>query len=134
MSGQKSVIRYSAAFKQKVVSEIESGELTIAGAQKIYDIRGGQTVQSWLKKYGKNHLLNKVVRVEMKDEKDKIKALEREKKALESALAQTQLKLIATESLLECAEEYYGLDLEALKKNVGMKPPVKPSAKSKRST
>lgn len=134
MSGQKSVIRYSAAFKQKVVSEIESGELTIAGAQKIYDIRGGQTIQLWLKKYGRNHLLNKVVRIEMKDEKDRIKALEREKKALESALAQTQLKLIATESLLECAEEYYGLDLEELKKNAGTKPPIKSSAKSKRGS
>ena len=40
MSDQKITIRYSTAFKQKIVSEIESGKLTIAKAKKIYDIKG----------------------------------------------------------------------------------------------
>ena len=131
MSGQRIVNRYSAAFKQKVISEVESGKFSISEARKIYDIRGCDTIQKWLKKYGKHHLLNKVVKIEMKDEKDKIKALEREKKALESALAQTQLKLLAMESLVESAEEHYGLDFKEFKKNFGMTLSVKPSPKSK---
>ncbi|MFQ5448944.1 MAG: transposase [Saprospiraceae bacterium] len=131
MSGQRIIKRYSIAFKQKVVSEIESGKLTVSGARKVYDITGIGTIENWLKKLGKSHLLNKVVRIEMLDEKDKIKELEREKSALESALAQTQLKLLAMESLLETAEEHYGLDFQEIKKNVGMKPSAKPSTKSK---
>lgn len=50
MSDQKTIIRNSTVFKQKIVSEIESGKLTIAKAQKIYDIKGGQTIQALIKK------------------------------------------------------------------------------------
>ena len=38
MSETRTIIRYSKAFQQKVVSEIESGKLTIGEAQKIFDI------------------------------------------------------------------------------------------------
>lgn len=131
MSGQRIIKRYSLAFKQKVVSEIESGKLSVSGARKVYDITGIGTIENWLKKLGKSHLLNRVVRIEMIDEKDKIKELKREKSALESALAQTQLKFLAMESLLEAAEAHYGLDFKKLKKNFGTKRSVPPSTKSK---
>lgn len=131
MSGQRITKRYSMAFKQKVVSEIESGKLSISGARKVYGITGIGTIENWLKKLGKSHLLNKIVRIEMIDEKDRIKELEREKRALESALAQTQLKLIAMESLLETAEEHYGIDFQEIKKNFGTKRCSKPSRRSK---
>ncbi len=116
MSNQKTIIRYSAAFKQKVVAEIESGKFSIAKARKIYDIAGGSTIHSWIKKFGKNHLLAKVVRVEMKNEPDKLKQLERQIQQLESALAQTHLKNICLESMIECVEEHYHIDV---KKNFG---------------
>lgn len=114
----RAVHRYSLAFRQKVVSEIEAGELSIGKAQRLYDIRGNETIQKWIRKLGKNHLLNKVVRIEMKDEQERIKALERQVKALESALAKAQVKNIALESLIECAEEHYQVDF---KKNFGGK-------------
>ena len=117
-NGQRVFLRYSLAFKQKVVAEIERGELRIGDAQRIYDIRGNETIQSWIRKLGKNHLLNKVVRIEMKDEKERIKELEKQVKGLESALAQSHVKNIALESLIECAEEHYQADL---KKNFGGK-------------
>jgi transposase-like protein len=117
-NGQRMFHRYSLAFKQKVVSEIERGELKIGDAQRIYDIRGNETIQSWIRKLGRNHLLNKVVRIEMKDEKERIKELEKQVKELESALAQSHVKNIALESLLECAEEHYQADF---KKNFGGK-------------
>ena len=131
MSGQKIIKRYSAAFKQKVVSEIESGRFTISDARRAYGITGIGTIENWVKKLGKSHLLNKIVRIEMIDEKDRIKALEREKQALESALAQTQLKLLTLESLLETAEEYYGIDFSEVKKNVGTKRSPKRSPKAR---
>jgi hypothetical protein len=48
----------------------------------------------------------------------KIKRLEQEKQALESALAQSQLKILALESLIEAAEGQYGIEI---KKNFNTK-------------
>ena len=110
--------RYSRAFQLKVVSEIESGKYTISQARKIYDIGGGNTIYEWLRKFGKGHLIEKIVRVEMKDEKDKLKELELKIRKLESALADAHLKLICWESLIECVEEHYQIDV---KKNFGTK-------------
>ena len=104
--------QYSTAFKQKIVREIESGKLNINGARRLYSISGGSTIQNWIKKLGKLHLLTKVVRIELKDEISKLKQLEKEKKELESALAQAHLKLLTYESLIEVAEEELGIDLK----------------------
>ena len=109
---QKTIKRYSISFKQKVVSEIENGKLTKFEASKLYGIGGGTTVQKWIKQFGKLHLLNKIVRIELKDEVSKLKELEKQKQALESALAQAQLKLIVYETLIDVAEEELGIDLK----------------------
>lgn len=118
MSQEKVTLRYSLAFKQKVVSEIESGKFNVHQARQVYDIRGCGSIESWIRKFGKNDLLGKVVRIEMKDEKDKVKELEKEKRQLESALAQAHLKNLALEALIEAAEEHYKVDI---KKNFGDK-------------
>jgi len=116
---QKETKQYSISFKQKVITEIESGKLTKEGARKLYGIGGGSVINGWIKKLGKLHLLNKVVRIELKDEGSRLKQLEKEKKALESALAQAHLKLIVYESIIEVAEEELGIDL---KKNLKPEP------------
>ena len=50
--------RYSLAFKQKVVSEIESGKFRLSQVRKIYDITGAHTLYNWLRKLGKGHLVS----------------------------------------------------------------------------
>ncbi|MBK8984456.1 MAG: transposase [Ignavibacteria bacterium] len=65
--------QYSTAFKQSVVSQIEEGKLTMCSTRKLYSIGGGTTIRNWIKKFGKLHLLKKVVRKEMKDELSKLK-------------------------------------------------------------
>lgn len=125
---RSTVIRYSFAFKQKVISEIESGKYNIEEARRIYSIGGADTIQRWLKLYGKEHLLCKVVRVEMRGEKDRIKALEKRERELEKALADAHLKLIAMETLIENAKTHYNLDL---KKNFGSKVSDKSASKPK---
>ena len=112
METQRTINRYSHAFKQKVVSEIENGNLTIARARSLYGISGGETIQKWLQKLGKTHLLNKIIHIEMKDEHHKVKELEKEKRALESALAQAQLKIIALESTIKVLEEESGVKIK----------------------
>ena len=112
MEQGRSINRYSHAFKQKVVSEIENGTLTISQARSLYDIGGDGTIQTWVRKLGKAHLLNKVIHIEMNDEPNKIKNLEKEKRALESALAQAQLKIIALESTIKVLEEESGVKVK----------------------
>jgi transposase-like protein len=84
------VKRYSAAFKQQVVSEIERGEISVAEARKRYDIGGSLTIDKWLRKMGKLSLLATVVRIEMPHEVDRIKALEQQVRSLEHTLGMTK--------------------------------------------
>lgn len=112
--------RYSSAFKLKVVTEIESGKFTLAEAYRVYDITGHDTIQKWIKKYGKNHLLAKVVRIQMKDERDQVKELKKQIRTLERALAHERIDNICWKSLVEVIDEKYGIDS---KKNFGSKLP-----------
>lgn len=113
---QREIIRYSISFKRKVVREIEEGELTISQAHSRYGIKGGGTVRTWLCKFGKNHLLNKIVRIEMKGEKDHMKELEAEIKKLKVALADATMEKHALETLIDIVNEHYQTDV---KKNLG---------------
>jgi transposase-like protein len=113
---QKVIIRYSISFKQKVVKEVEEEGLGVSAVQRRYGIRGADTVNNWIKQFGKNHLLNKIVRVEMKGEKDRTKELEKEIKKLKQALADAYLAKECAEKIIELANEEYKTDL---KKNFG---------------
>jgi transposase-like protein len=48
-----SYIFYDEKFKRDVVSEVESGELSVLQASRKYKIGGKMTIYGWLKKYGK---------------------------------------------------------------------------------
>ena len=112
MSEQRLIIRYSPALKRKVVEEIESGKFTVGEVRRIYDIKGAETISRWLRRFGREHLLNRVIRVEMKDEKDKLKELERQKRELESALAQAHLKILSLETMIDIAEERFDIKIK----------------------
>ena len=112
MYKERFIKRYSLAFKQQVISEIESGKLSPSKAKRIYDIGGAETIKLWIQQMGKKHLLTTVVRIEMPEEKDEIRELKKQKKELESALAKEVVKNLALESLLEAAGEHYGTDLK----------------------
>lgn len=115
---QKVTIRYSISFKQKIVKEIEEEGLGITEAAKRYGIKGGSTIQKWIKQLGKNHLLNKIIRVEMKGEKDRVKELEKEVAKLKQALADAYLAKDCAEKIIELANREFQTDL---KKNFGQK-------------
>lgn len=104
--------RYSESFKQKVVSEIESGILTISQAQHLYRIGSNSTVRNWLKQLGKNHLIAQQVRIETTDEVNQLKQLTADNQQLESALAQAHLKIAALESQIYQAEKQFGIDIK----------------------
>ena len=112
--------RYSTAFKLKIISEIESGKFSIGQARRIYNIKGSSTIQKWLKKYGKSHLTPQIIRVQMKDEKDHVKELEKKIKLLERALSQAHCDNICWQSLVEVIDEKFNINS---KKNFGAKLP-----------
>lgn len=112
---QRTIIRYSLSFKQMVVREIEEGS-SIETSRRKYDIKGSATVQQWIAKFGKNHLLNKLVRVETMNERDMIKELQDENKKLKLALADAYMAKDCLEGVIKMANEEYKADL---KKNFG---------------
>lgn len=112
----RKIIRYSTCFKQKVVRELEQEGSSYQSISRKYGIKGGSTVTQWVKKYGKNHLLNKIIRVEMKGEKDEVKRLEKELSKFKQAYAELSLKYQCSEKIIEIANEEYKTDL---KKNFG---------------
>jgi len=122
----RKVFRYSISFKQKVVNEIEHEGLSISEVKRRYGIVGGQTVQRWLRDFGRSHLLNTVTRIEMKDEKDRTLELEKEVRKLKVALADAYLARDCAEEVIRQAGRIYGEDL---KKKFGG-PASPPSAES----
>ena len=126
----KTLTRYSEAFKQKVLQEIETGTLTPAESVRKNGIGHCATINYWMKKY-RPQLLRKVVRIEMPNERkkqDEIKKLKAEKQQLESALAQSQVKLIVMETLVEVASRELNVDL---KKTFGSPRPENPKRNSR---
>jgi len=117
------IFRYSEAFKMQVVQELESGALsTVAEARRRYGIRGQATVQSWLRKYGKNHLRNKVIKVQTPNDRDQVQALKKRIKELEKSLADTQVSSVLNNSYYKIVCEMHGVtDPEAFKKKLDTK-------------
>lgn len=104
--------RYSIRFKRQVIREIEETGMTLDWIRKKYDIRGGDTIQRWMRKFGKNHLINQVIRIETMEEKDRIKQMEAEIKKLKLALADSLLAQRSLEVLIEEANKEYKTDLK----------------------
>jgi transposase-like protein len=116
----KKVIRYSEAFKQQVVSELEDGRYgSPYAASQAYGIRGTTTIQRWVREYGKSHLLSKVVRVEKQGEPGEIKRLKERVRQLETTLADAHMDWALEKSFFEILCERTDTDVEAFKKKHG---------------
>ena len=106
--------QYSPALKQRLVEEVESGQLSLREAA-----RDAQTsvpmIQKWLDEYGRFKPKRDIVEVVMKSEQARIAALE-------SALAEAHVTLQVYEELITQANKAYKTDL---KKNCGTPRPVR---------
>ena len=111
------VIKYSEAFKMQVVGDVEKGRFGSAGeASRAYDIRGHTTVRKWLKRYGRNHLLKKVVRVEKAGEPSELKRMKDRIRKLENALADSYMDGALDRAFFKLLCEQQQEDPEAFKK------------------
>lgn len=82
---EKIIHRYSESLKRQIVSEIESGTVSVREASEHYGVKHRRTITGWCRQYGSRVAPTKIVRVMMKDEQERIKELER-------ALVDEQLK------------------------------------------
>ena len=116
----ESIVRYSEAFKLQVVCELESGKLrNQSEARRKYGIAGDGTVANWLRKYGKRHLMSRIVRVERPEERDQVKHLKDRIRQLERALADSKVQEVLHRSYFELLCEDTGeRDPEARKKSI----------------
>ena len=117
----KKAIRYSEAFKKQVIEEVASGKFPSAyQAQVAYGIKGGETVTKWIRKYGRDDLLPKRIRIETMDETDALKAARKRIKELEAALADAHIDQCLEHAFLEIACERMEVDLADFKKKNGL--------------
>ena len=116
--GQNFGIRYSQAFKMAVVRELEEQDLPFEQVRRKYGILGAATVQAWVRKYG-NGSRGKRIRVEKPEEINELKRLKQRVRALEAALADTNLDLALERQYTRLACERAGIqDVAEFKKKV----------------
>jgi transposase-like protein len=114
---QRETVRYSEAFKQQVISEVESGKFSSPfAAARAYGIRGPGTVSYWLRRYGRRDLMARRVTITTMKEQDEKKALKERVRQLEKALADSHMKGLLDNAYLEIACERLGLDPAEFKK------------------
>jgi len=107
---------YSPELKQRLVDEIEGGQLTLREAAQ--DARTTVAmVRTWLEEFGRYKPKRDIVEVVMRSEQDRIAALEK-------ALAEAHLTLLVYDELITQANKRYKTDI---KKNFGTSRPT-PSA------
>jgi transposase-like protein len=118
-------IRYSEAFKLKVVRELEAEDLPFLELQRKYGIKGSDTVAKWVRKYG-NGTRGKVIRVENPDEIDEKQQLKERVRVLERTVGSLHVELAVERAYTEIACERAGIaDVAAFKKKAVGSPGIK---------
>jgi transposase-like protein len=112
------VMRYSEAFKLQVLRELEEGRWgSRTAAARAYGIGGRGMIGYWARKYGKEHLMGKVIRVEQAKELNEARELRKRVRELEKALADAHLEHRFDEAYLKIACRAAGIeDVEGFKK------------------
>lgn len=113
----KNGTQYSEAFKKQVVDAIANGKYTSAHEAYIAcGIGSSETVRRWLRKYGREDLLPKRIRIETLKEADRLKEAKKRIKELEAALADAHIDSCLEHAFLEIACERMGEDVTDFKK------------------
>lgn len=114
-------VRYSEAFKQQVVQELERGKhRSLQAASRAYGIGGSTTVADWVRRYGSEDILPRNVRVETLKERDELKEARKRIRELEAAVADAHVDHCLEKAYFHVACERMGVDPEEFKKKHAM--------------
>lgn len=112
----KDRIRYSMAFKLKVMEELRDGKWkSVSGAAMAYGI-SYNTVYVWMRALGFEHLKGRMIYVKTRTELDELKRLKDENKRLKLKMADVVLDAKINEELLKITCRQLGTTIEELKK------------------
>jgi transposase-like protein len=113
----RDVIRYSEAFKLRLVEDIGSGKYkSLDEARRRNGIRGGSTLKGWIKRYGRENMLPKRVKAETVNGTDELKAARRRIREPETALSDAHMDCCPGRAFSDIACESLGVSREELKK------------------
>lgn len=97
-------IRYSEAFRLKILDEIKCSKVSINDVSLLYGI-GRASLYRWINKYGKDNLIAKKVRIELKGEVSMLKKKDKQIADLKDAVAQLTLENICLRAMTEVMDE-----------------------------
>jgi transposase-like protein len=110
-------ISYSEAFKRQVVEEIDRGRhKSPQAAMRAYGIKGAATVEKWVRKYGREDLLPKRIRIETMKEIDELKEARKRIRILEAAVADAHIDCCLEKGFLRAACDRMGVTPDEFKK------------------
>jgi transposase-like protein len=113
----KEVVRYSEAFKLRLVEDVAAGKYaSLEEARRRNGIRGTGTLVKWIKKYGREDILPKRIKVETMQEIDELKEARKRIGELEAALADAHMDYCLESAFLDIACKRLGTTTEELKK------------------
>jgi transposase-like protein len=114
-------IRYSKAFKMQAVREVESGQNCAQAVAYKYGIKGGGTVNRWVRRFGSGKY-GKIIRVEKADEINGAARMRRQLQLAKEALADAHMELALEKGFLSVACEQLDQTVEGFKKKHGGRP------------
>ena len=124
-------VYYSEAFKKQVISDVTSGLYSKETARRLYGIKGKSSILYWIRQFSGelNRQSNCLPLSEMKtqEEKDEKLALQQRIAELERQLEDEKMRSGLWQTLVEVAEEKFGIEI---KKKSGA-PPSNDSKKRK---
>jgi transposase-like protein len=120
------------AFKRQVVEDIEAGRFrTHSEVREHYGIAGIGTIDNWLRSFGRNELLHKVVRVEKPNEQSEIRELRQQVKKLQQLLGRKEAEKALADEFLDMACHELGMEVEEFKKKESGRASSKPGEEQK---
>jgi transposase-like protein len=102
--------RFSESFRKEMVIKIESGELTISEISRLYEVQK-KNVRAWLKKFGTQTLPDQIIISNAKDY-NRVKELETQIDQLKKIIADQQIELVKSQSIVKLAKDHLGKDFE----------------------
>lgn len=98
---------YTMAFKLRVISEVEKGDLTYKQAQKHYGIQGKSTVLVWLRRFGNLDWKKPKLHIMSHSKETPAQRIKR----LEKELSDEKLKNKFLNTMIDISDKQYGTQI-----------------------
>ena len=104
--------KISMLTKRSVVSAVQTGRLTIPEAQIAYKLKDPRSIKQWISLFKQQSTYSEVVNCVDMSKKQELKTPEQlEIEALKKALEYAELKLLATNTLIDVAEQQFKITI-----------------------